>query len=105
MLPTARMGAFLRRTRMVDGNSVTWDNFLLMMEEQGFQVDHTVADLPGSATKFLPPDMNDVAITFHKPYPDPTLHPILAREFAKKLNRQYHWELDTTPEAIVVQQA
>jgi len=41
--------------------------------------------------RFDPPDPKDVSITFHKPHPDPTITPIMLREFAKKLKKNYGW--------------
>jgi len=65
-----------------------WENFLKVMREMGFKYDPSTA---GSSVKFDPPDSRDRSITFHKPHPDPTIQPIMLKEFAKKLKRYYGW--------------
>ncbi|GBE81159.1 hypothetical protein SCP_0308850 [Sparassis crispa] len=65
-----------------------WESFLKLMREMGFEYDPSTA---GSSVRFDPPDPRDVPITFHRPHPDPTLYPILLKEFSKKLKRQYGW--------------
>ncbi|KAJ6499016.1 hypothetical protein C8R45DRAFT_100912 [Mycena sanguinolenta] len=68
--------------------SMKWEDFLKLMREMGFEYDPSTA---GSSVRFDPPDPKDVSITFHKPHPDPTLHPMMLREFAKKLKKNYGW--------------
>ncbi|KAJ7072063.1 hypothetical protein C8F01DRAFT_1102364 [Mycena amicta] len=68
--------------------SMKWETFLKLMREMGFTYDPSTA---GSSVRFDPPDSKDVSITFHKPHPDPTIHPIMLREFAKKLKKSYGW--------------
>ncbi|KAJ7509745.1 hypothetical protein B0H11DRAFT_1257123 [Mycena galericulata] len=58
------------------------------MREMGFEYDPSTA---ASSVRFDPPDPNDVSITFHKPHPDPTIQPLMLREFAKKLKKNYGW--------------
>ncbi|KAJ7268689.1 hypothetical protein B0H12DRAFT_61164 [Mycena haematopus] len=65
-----------------------WEDFLKLMREMGFEYDPSTA---GSSVRFDPPDPKDVSITFHKPHPDPTIHPVMLREFAKKLKKNYGW--------------
>ncbi|KAJ7691275.1 hypothetical protein B0H17DRAFT_1201136 [Mycena rosella] len=65
-----------------------WRSFLKLIRDLGFTYDASTA---GSALRFDPPHANDVAITFHKPHPDPTIHPVIAREFGKKLMKNYGW--------------
>ncbi|KAK7005784.1 hypothetical protein R3P38DRAFT_3214731 [Favolaschia claudopus] len=68
--------------------SMKWEHFVKLMREMGFDYDPSTA---GSSVRFDPPDPKDVPITFHKPHPDPTLHPGILREFAKKLKKNYGW--------------
>ncbi|KAJ7902148.1 hypothetical protein B0H14DRAFT_1271645 [Mycena olivaceomarginata] len=65
-----------------------WEHFLKLMREMGFEYDPSTA---GSSVRFDPPDPNDVPITFHKPHPDPTIQPIMLRDFAKRLKKNYGW--------------
>ncbi|KAJ6500171.1 hypothetical protein C8R47DRAFT_1211730 [Mycena vitilis] len=65
-----------------------WDTFVKLMREMGFDYDPSTA---GSSVRFDPPNPKDVSITFHKPHPDPTIHPVMLREFAKKLKKNYGW--------------
>ncbi|KAF7361625.1 hypothetical protein MVEN_00505800 [Mycena venus] len=65
-----------------------WENFLKLMREMGFEYDPSTA---GSSVRFDPPDPKDVSITFHRPHPDPTIHPMMLREFAKRLKNNYGW--------------
>ncbi|EPQ57181.1 hypothetical protein GLOTRDRAFT_39174 [Gloeophyllum trabeum ATCC 11539] len=65
-----------------------WEHFLKVMREMGFEYDPSTA---GSSVRFDPPDPSDPPITFHKPHPDPTIHPVMLKEFAKKLKRTYGW--------------
>ncbi|KAF5370711.1 hypothetical protein D9758_001875 [Tetrapyrgos nigripes] len=65
-----------------------WDTFVKVMEDVGFKYDPSTA---GSSVKFVPPDPRDPPITFHKPHPDPTLQPVMLKEFSKKLRRYYGW--------------
>jgi len=66
-----------------------WENFVKVMEGMGFKYDPSTA---GSSVRFDPPDPRDVPITFHKPHPDPTIHPVMLKEFRKKLKRYYGWD-------------
>uniref|UniRef100_A0A8H8CPI7 Uncharacterized protein n=1 Tax=Psilocybe cubensis TaxID=181762 RepID=A0A8H8CPI7_PSICU len=68
-----------------------WEQFLKLMREMGFEYDPSTA---GSSVRFDPPNKADRPITFHKPHPDPTLQPIMLKEFAKKLKRYYGWNED-----------
>ncbi|KAJ7647018.1 hypothetical protein FB45DRAFT_892118 [Roridomyces roridus] len=68
--------------------SMKWDVFVKLMTDMGFQY---VPSTSGSSVRFDPPNPQDVPITFHKPYPDSTIHPIMLREFAKKLKKSYGW--------------
>ncbi|KAJ6594189.1 hypothetical protein B0H19DRAFT_53007 [Mycena capillaripes] len=68
--------------------SMKWETFLKLMREMGFTYDPSTL---GSSVRFEPPDPKDVSITFHKPHPDPTIHPAMLREFAKKLKKSYGW--------------
>ncbi|KAI0093110.1 hypothetical protein BDY19DRAFT_989781 [Irpex rosettiformis] len=65
-----------------------WEHFLKVMREMGFSYDPSTA---GSSVRFDPPDPRDRPITFHKPHPDPTLHPILVRDFGRRLKNAYGW--------------
>ncbi|OBZ71054.1 GTPase-activating protein gyp1 [Grifola frondosa] len=65
-----------------------WENFLKVMREMGFTYEPGTA---GSSVRFDPPDPRDVSIMFHKPHPDPTIHPVMLKDFAKKLKRTYGW--------------
>ncbi|KAH7924249.1 hypothetical protein BV22DRAFT_1035310 [Leucogyrophana mollusca] len=69
-------------------SSMKWENFLKLMRDMGFSYDPSTA---GSSVRFDPPHEGDRSITFHKPHPDPTLHPMMLREFAKKLKEYYGW--------------
>ncbi|KAF7305999.1 hypothetical protein HMN09_00754400 [Mycena chlorophos] len=69
-------------------SSMKWETFLKLMREMGFTYDPSTA---GSSVRFDPPDPKDVSITFHRPHPDPTIQPIMLREFAKKLRKSYGW--------------
>ncbi|EMD37569.1 hypothetical protein CERSUDRAFT_114203 [Gelatoporia subvermispora B] len=72
--------------------SMRWDNFVKVMEGMGFKYDPSTA---GSSVRFDPPDSRDVPITFHKrkrSHPDPTIHPVMLKEFRKKLKRYYGWD-------------
>ncbi|KAF8650432.1 hypothetical protein AX16_005235 [Volvariella volvacea WC 439] len=68
--------------------SMKWEHFLKLMREMGFSYDPSTA---GSSVRFDPPDPRDKPITFHKPHPDPTLHPILVKVYHKRLKKQYGW--------------
>ncbi|KAJ7346906.1 hypothetical protein DFH08DRAFT_205406 [Mycena albidolilacea] len=75
--------------------SMKWEHFVKLMREMGFESDLSTS---GSSVRFDPPDPKDVSITFHRPHPDPTIHPVMLREFAKKLKRNYGWsEADLLP--------
>ncbi|KAJ7679710.1 hypothetical protein B0H14DRAFT_3063226 [Mycena olivaceomarginata] len=71
-------------------------------QQWGFEYDPSTSR---SSVRFDPPDPKDVSITFHKrtccphsPILAPTIHPIMLREFAKKLKRNYGWsEADLLP--------
>ncbi|EGO00109.1 hypothetical protein SERLA73DRAFT_167949 [Serpula lacrymans var. lacrymans S7.3] len=65
-----------------------WENFLKVMREMGFTYDPSTA---GSSVRFDPPDPKDKSITFHKPHPDTTLHPIKLKEYGNRLKRYYGW--------------
>ncbi|KAG6920263.1 hypothetical protein DXG01_005032 [Tephrocybe rancida] len=65
-----------------------WENFLRLMREMGFDYDPSTA---GSSVRFDPPDKRDMPITFHKPHPDPTLQPIMLKDYAKRLKKRYGW--------------
>ncbi|KAG6335576.1 hypothetical protein ID866_3516 [Astraeus odoratus] len=71
--------------------SLKWENFLKVMRDMGFSYDPSTA---GSSVRFDPPSKGDRSITFHKPHPDPTLHPNHLREFGKKLKNYYGWSED-----------
>ena len=74
------------------------------MVEMGFDYDPSTA---GSSVRFIPKDQRDKPITFHKrmsdcvlsqfmlinpvAHPDPTIQPVMLRDFAKKLQRHYGW--------------
>ncbi|KIM83397.1 hypothetical protein PILCRDRAFT_819635 [Piloderma croceum F 1598] len=66
-----------------------WDHFVQLMTEMGFKYDPSTA---GSSVRFDPPDPKDPPITFHKPHPDSTIHPIMLKEFSKRLRKQYGWQ-------------
>ncbi|KAK7685171.1 hypothetical protein QCA50_011534 [Cerrena zonata] len=65
-----------------------WENFLKVMREMGFKYDPSTA---GSSVRFDPPGDKDHPITFHKPHPDPTLQPLILKQFGKRLKRTYGW--------------
>ncbi|KAJ7747276.1 hypothetical protein B0H16DRAFT_1555384 [Mycena metata] len=71
--------------------SMKWDTFLKLMREMGFDYDPSMNDGHHSGLRFDPPDPRDVSITFYRPHPDPTITPIMLREFAKKLKKNYGW--------------
>ena len=74
------------------------------MVEMGFEYDPSTA---GSSVRFIPKDQRDKPITFHKrmsggtlfqpmliitvAHPDPTIQPVMLKDFAKKLQRHYGW--------------
>ncbi|KAF7980729.1 hypothetical protein HWV62_36739 [Athelia sp. TMB] len=66
-----------------------WDKFLQVMKDMGFTY---VPSTAGSSVRFDPPSSSDPPVTFHKPHPDSTIHPIMLREFGKKLMDYYGWE-------------
>ncbi|KAG5647031.1 hypothetical protein DXG03_001401 [Asterophora parasitica] len=68
-----------------------WDNFVKLIKEMGFEY---IPGTAGSSVRFDPPDKRDKPITFHKPHPDPTIHPIMLKDFAKRLKRHYGWNED-----------
>jgi len=68
--------------------SMKWDHFVKLMTDMGFQYDPSTA---GSSVRFDPPGAKDPPITFHKPHPDPTIHPVMLKEFSKRLQRTYGW--------------
>ncbi|OAX37407.1 hypothetical protein K503DRAFT_866899 [Rhizopogon vinicolor AM-OR11-026] len=57
--------------------------------DMGFEFD---LNTTGSSVRFDPPGSGDRSITFHKPYPDPTLDSYMIREFGKKLKDYYGWD-------------
>ncbi|EIN11716.1 hypothetical protein PUNSTDRAFT_141986 [Punctularia strigosozonata HHB-11173 SS5] len=65
-----------------------WENFVKLMTDMGFTYDPSTA---GSSVRFDPPDPTATPITFHKPHPDPTIHRIMLRDFAKRLQEYYGW--------------
>jgi len=69
--------------------SMKWDHFAQLMTEMGFKYDPSTA---GSSVRFDPPNPRDPPITFHKPHPDSTIHPIMLKEFSKRLQKQYGWQ-------------
>ncbi|KAJ7497570.1 hypothetical protein FB451DRAFT_1211973 [Mycena latifolia] len=77
--------------------SMSWDSFLTVMHDMGFTEDPSAV---GSSVRFDPPNSGDVPITFHKPHPDPTIHPMMLREFAKKLKKNYGWSEADLPRAL-----
>ncbi|KAI0793177.1 hypothetical protein C8Q75DRAFT_547778 [Abortiporus biennis] len=70
------------------GAPMKWENFLKVMREMGFKYDPSTA---GSSVRFDPPDPRDLPITFHKPHPDPTLYPVMLKNFGKRLKKYYGW--------------
>ncbi|KAJ6587183.1 hypothetical protein DFH09DRAFT_248564 [Mycena vulgaris] len=84
----ARMRQFLATAQ--DGTpaaAMSWASFLQLMHDVGFMDTFSAT---GSSVRFDPPT-SDVSITFHKPHPDPTIHPVMLREFAKKVKKNYGW--------------
>ncbi|OCH91443.1 hypothetical protein OBBRIDRAFT_753183 [Obba rivulosa] len=69
--------------------SMRWENFVKVMEGMGFKYDPSTA---GSSVRFDPPDTRDIPITFHKPHPDSTIHPVMLKDFRKRLKRYYGWD-------------
>ncbi|EJD52421.1 hypothetical protein AURDEDRAFT_181024 [Auricularia subglabra TFB-10046 SS5] len=67
--------------------SMKWEEFERAMQHMGFTVDGSTA---GSSVRFTPPN-NDQPITFHKPHPDSTIHPVMLLEFSKRLKEKYGW--------------
>ncbi|KDQ21524.1 hypothetical protein BOTBODRAFT_50148 [Botryobasidium botryosum FD-172 SS1] len=66
-----------------------WEHFVKAMEDMGFTVDPSTA---GSSVRFDPPGGGALnSITFHKPHPDSTIHPIMFKEFSKRLREKYNW--------------
>ncbi|KAF8070673.1 hypothetical protein FPV67DRAFT_1036054 [Lyophyllum atratum] len=65
-----------------------WDKFLEVMRKLRFEEESTES---ASAVRFIPPEYfeNNEPITFHKPYPDPTLPPIMVTAFARRLKKHY----------------
>ncbi|KAJ7072069.1 hypothetical protein C8F01DRAFT_1102376 [Mycena amicta] len=59
-----------------------WETFLKLMREMGFTYDPSTA---GASVRFKPSGLEGCA------HPDPIIHPIMLREFAKKLNKTYGW--------------
>ncbi|KAF9227359.1 hypothetical protein BS17DRAFT_775364 [Gyrodon lividus] len=82
------MHQLLRTSADEKAGSLKWDNFVKVMRDMGFKYDPSTA---GSSVRFDPPNPNDRSITFHKPHPDPTLHPNHLREFGRKLKEYYGW--------------
>ncbi|KIP10936.1 hypothetical protein PHLGIDRAFT_125248 [Phlebiopsis gigantea 11061_1 CR5-6] len=68
--------------------SMKWDHFVKLMGEMGFTY---VPSTAGSSVRFDPFDPKDRPITFHKPHPDSTIHPVMLKEFGKRLRRTYGW--------------
>ncbi|KAI0665909.1 hypothetical protein C8Q78DRAFT_985573 [Trametes maxima] len=68
-----------------------WEKFVRMMTDLGFTY---VPSTAGSRVRFDPPNPKDRSITFHKPHPDPTIHPKKLRDFSKKLREYYGWDPD-----------
>ncbi|KAJ7128863.1 hypothetical protein C8R46DRAFT_1236803 [Mycena filopes] len=68
---------------------MTWGAFLQLMTEIGFTYDPTTAG--SGAVRFDPPNPTDESITFYRTHPDPSLTPLMQREFAKKLKKNYAW--------------
>ncbi|KAI0645959.1 hypothetical protein C8Q79DRAFT_967138 [Trametes meyenii] len=68
-----------------------WEKFVRMMTDLGFTY---VPSTAGSRVRFDPPNPRDRSITFHKPHPDPTIHPKKLRDFSKKLQEYYGWDPD-----------
>jgi len=68
--------------------SMKWDHFVKLMADMGFKYDPSTA---GSSVRFDPPDIRDPPITFHKPHPDPTIYPMMLKDFSKRLRRTYGW--------------
>ncbi|KAF8844311.1 hypothetical protein BDN67DRAFT_765829 [Paxillus ammoniavirescens] len=85
---TSYMQQLLRTSADEKAGSLKWENFVKVMREMGFEYDPSTA---GSSVRFDPPNPGDRSITFHKPHPDPTLHPNHLREFGKKLKEYYGW--------------
>ncbi|KIK92133.1 hypothetical protein PAXRUDRAFT_830231 [Paxillus rubicundulus Ve08.2h10] len=85
---TSYMQQLLRTGADEKAGSLKWENFVKVMRDMGFEYDPSTA---GSSVRFDPPDSGDRSITFHKPHPDPTLHPNHLREFGKKLKEYYGW--------------
>ncbi|KAK6996925.1 hypothetical protein R3P38DRAFT_3068530 [Favolaschia claudopus] len=84
----------MRQLLSVDGKSsqqvsMKWEHFTKLMREMGFDYD---SNSLGSSVRFDPPNPADSPITLHKPHPDPTLHPNILREYAKKLKKIYGWD-------------
>ncbi|TFY60550.1 hypothetical protein EVJ58_g5077 [Rhodofomes roseus] len=62
---------------------------------------HEMGTLPeGSSVRFDPPDPRDMPVTFHKPHPDPTLQPVMLKEFSKKLKERYGWSEEDFYKAV-----
>ncbi|KAG0698134.1 hypothetical protein DFH29DRAFT_991187 [Suillus ampliporus] len=86
---TGYMHQLLRAGDDEKRGSMKWENFLKVMRDMGFEYDPSTA---GSSVRFDPPHKGDRSITFHKPHPDPTLYPVMLKEFGKKLKDYYGWE-------------
>ncbi|TFY80469.1 hypothetical protein EWM64_g3543 [Hericium alpestre] len=72
--------------------SMKWEHFVQMMLDMGFTYDGSTA---GSSVRFDPPPGTEVrSISFHKPHPDPTIHPVMLKKFSKKLQEYYGWSED-----------
>ncbi|KZV80369.1 hypothetical protein EXIGLDRAFT_705504 [Exidia glandulosa HHB12029] len=85
--------------------SIRWEDFERAMVNLGFTVDGSTA---GSSVRFTPRSGESVSsgivsgddeltetrckpITFHKPHPDSTIHPVMLLEFSKRLKEKYGW--------------
>ncbi|KAG1731502.1 uncharacterized protein EDB91DRAFT_1058741 [Suillus paluster] len=86
---TGYMHQLLRAGDDEKRGAMKWENFLKVMRDMGFEYDPSTA---GSSVRFDPPNTGDRSITFHKPHPDPTLYPVMLKEFGKKLKDYYGWE-------------
>ncbi|KZV82966.1 hypothetical protein EXIGLDRAFT_626337 [Exidia glandulosa HHB12029] len=68
--------------------TTSWDEFVGAMIEIGFTVD---APTVGSCVRFTPRG-GEPPINFHRPFPDPTIHPVMLRDFVAHLRDTYGFD-------------
>ncbi|CAK1357527.1 unnamed protein product [Cercospora beticola] len=77
-------------TESNQGGTIRWQAFVQAMKDAGF----TAEEAAGSAVSFRSSSLGG-SICFHRPHPDPVLHPIMLYAMARRLTKWFGFTTDT----------